>query len=367
MKLKRLFSILWITIGLTLGALFSVLLLNFLMQLSVFPNESNPQVIYGVGLLLGLMIGGAAGFFTASKAYNALESGVRWLQNRPLTDLVAGGAGLISGLMVAFLLTRLTSMIRNDWLALLTSVLVYIVLAYIGISLGLNHREGWRALLPALPKKWRRAEGDEEETRDAPPKILDTSVLIDGRIEQILPTGFIEGPLVAPNFVLMELQQLADSADDTKRGRGRRGLEVLERIKDQMGDGLIFSSMDQPRLAEVDSKLLWLTLELHGKLITNDYNLSKIAAVQRIGVLNINELANAIRMAVLPGETLYLHIMKTGKDPSQGVGYLPDGTMVVVDHGSGFIGQDLDVVVTSSLQTAAGRMIFAKYESTENN
>jgi uncharacterized protein YacL len=366
MKLKRLFSILWITIGMTVGALLSVLLLNLLVQFGALAAENMRQDLYAISLLLGLSLGGAAGFFTVNPVYSALENGLRWLQSRPLTDLIAGGAGLISGLMIAFFLTRLTAMIRNEWLALLTSALIYIVLAYMGISLGLNHREGWRALLPTLPRRWRRSENAEEEPHDFPPKVLDTSVLIDGRIEQLLPTGFIEGPLVVPGFVLKELQQLADSADDTKHSRGRRGLEVLERLKGREMERLTVSSLDQPRLNEVDAKLLWLTLQLHGKLLTNDYNLSKVAAVQQIDVLNINELANALRMAVLPGEILPLRIMKAGKDPSQGVGYLADGTMVVVDNASKWIGHDLNVAVTSSLQTTAGRMIFAKYEQSDH-
>jgi len=288
---------------------------------------------------------------------------MRWLQSRPLMDLIAGGGGLIAGLVVAFLLSQLTTLLQLEWLAFVISVMLYLVLGYMGVMLGLNHRDGWKAFLPAqLRKRFRSEEESVLEDDDIPAKILDTSVLVDGRIERVLATGFIEGPLVVAGFVTTELQHLADSADELKRKRGRRGLEVLQQLEDIYGERITVSELDNDRIAETDGKLLWLTRQLKGKLITLDYNLGKVAAVQSIPVLNINELAGALKPAARMGDLLTVKLMKEGKDPTQGVGYLPDGTMVVVEQGSTRIGEDVHVTVTSALQTAAGRMIFGKIE-----
>lgn len=191
-------------------------------------------------------------------------------------------------------------------------------------------------------------------------KVLDTSVIIDGRIAELVETGFIEGTLIIPQFVLDELQQIADSADMIKRNRGRRGLDILNQLKISSKCEIKISDHDFPEVAEVDSKLLELCLILKASVVTNDYNLNKIAELKGIAVLNINELANVMKPVVLPGEQMLLQIIKEGKDPNQGVGYLDDGTMVVVDNGRSLIGKKCNVEVTSVFQTPAGRMIFSQ-------
>lgn len=191
--------------------------------------------------------------------------------------------------------------------------------------------------------------------------ILDTSVIIDGRISDICDTAFIGGTLVIPQFILKELQLVADSADALKRQRGRRGLEVLDHLQKSSQVATVISQMDFPEVKDVDSKLIQLAKHLDAKIVTNDFNLNKIAQLQGISVLNINELANALKPVVLPGETLKVFILKEGKEKDQGVAYLDDGTMVVVDNSRRMIGQNIEITVTSVLQTTVGKMIFGRY------
>lgn len=191
-------------------------------------------------------------------------------------------------------------------------------------------------------------------------KILDTSVIIDGRIADICATGFLEGRLIVPRFVLEELQHIADSSDILKRNRGRRGLDILNKMQKEFGMQMEIISDNQNEEIEVDAKLVHLAKRVNGKVITNDYNLNKVAELQGVSVLNINELANALKPVVLPGEEMNVQVIKDGKESGQGIGYLDDGTMIVIDGGKRFIGEEVEVLVTSVLQTAAGRMIFAK-------
>ncbi len=191
-------------------------------------------------------------------------------------------------------------------------------------------------------------------------KILDTSVIIDGRIADIARTGFIEGVLLIPGFVLQELQHIADSSDVLKRNRGRRGLDILNRMQKESKVAVHIVDEDFDDITEVDAKLVRLAQLKDAKVLTNDFNLNKVAELQGVDVLNINELANAVKPVVLPGEEMLVHVIKDGKEQGQGVGYLDDGTMIVVDGGRRFIGESVGVMVTSVLQTAAGRMIFAK-------
>ena len=199
-----------------------------------------------------------------------------------------------------------------------------------------------------------------ERADSAAPKVLDTSVLIDGRIYDICKAGFLEGPLVAPAFVLDELRHIADSADSLRRNRGRRGLDVLARLQEEAESRVRIVEKDYPDAEEVDVKLLRLARDLGGAVLTNDYNLNKVAGVTGVPVLNINELANTLKPVVLPGEEMMLTLVKEGKENNQAVAYLDDGTMIVVEDGKRFIGQTIKVIVTSVLQTSAGRMIFAR-------
>jgi uncharacterized protein YacL len=235
---------------------------------------------------------------------------------------------------------------------------LYGVCVYIGLRIGFKkgeeiHLPGWKFFSKNAPQNEK-------------PKILDTSVIIDGRIADITETGFIEGPLIIPQFILNELQHIADSSDSIKRTRGKRGLEVLHHIQKQADVDVRIEDKDYLAVKEVDSKLIELAKEVRGKIITNDSNLNKVAELQGIEVLNINELANSIKPVVLPGEEINVKILKEGKEMGQGVAYLDDGTMIVVDNGRKQMGKTIDVVVTSVLQTPAGRMIFARLKEEAN-
>ncbi len=279
------------------------------------------------------------------------------LSRMPIIDVLSAVIGLILGLVVALLLCTLVNQIPVGWLAGLISVILYVFCGYFGAYLAIRRR-GELADLSLL-----RKSGHEKSKTDhtrAKPKVLDTSVIIDGRIFDICKTGMIEGAIIVPGFVLQELRHIADSADALKRGRGRRGLDILNLMQQQLEQPVTVEERDFEDIAEVDLKLLRLATELGGVVVTNDYNLNKVAGVQKVPVFNINELANAIKPVVLPGEEMHVGIVKEGKEQGQGIGYLDDGTMIVVDGGKRFIGEEVDALVTSVLQTAAGRMIFAK-------
>jgi uncharacterized protein YacL len=228
-----------------------------------------------------------------------------------------------------------------------------IVLPYLGLMVGAKNGE-W--LEPTRLTSLFRATGPERRY-----KILDTSVIIDGRVADVCETGFVDGTLVIPQFVLKELQLVADSADSLKRNRGRRGLDILQRIQKMSGVEVVISDVDFPEVREVDLKLIELARTLQGKIVTNDFNLNKVAQLRGVDVLNVNELANSLKPVVLPGELMKVFILKEGKEYNQGVAYLDDGTMVVVDNARKMISKTIDIVVTSVLQTTAGKMIFGRY------
>lgn len=234
-------------------------------------------------------------------------------------------------------------------------VLNYIITAlfgYTGMLIGATKGKGLS--ISAILKSLKGQAMEENQ------KVLDTSVIIDGRIADIAETGFIEGTLIIPQFVLRELQHIADSADSLRRARGRRGLDVLHRLQKMSNIAVRIIEDDYPHVKDVDLKLVALARDLNAKLLTNDYNLNKVAELQGVPVLNINELANALKPVVLPGESMNVFVLKEGKEPNQGVAYMDDGTMVVVENGRPFIGKNIDVTVTSVLQTTAGRMIFTR-------
>jgi uncharacterized protein YacL len=289
----------------------------------------------------------------------------KYLTAMPLSELIFGLVGLIAGLFVAFLLSQLVQQIPVPWISSIISAFLYVLLGLVGWSVFSKRRTEFRN-----PLEIRRPREKEKEKENHPsskadkilakPKVLDTSVIIDGRIFDICKTGIVEGMVVIPNFVLQELRHIADSADSLKRNRGRRGLDILGKIQKELDIPVRVEEKDYEDIAEVDAKLLKLAQDLEGVVVTNDYNLNKVAAVQGVPVFNINELANAVKPVVLPGEEMSVVIVKEGKELGQGVAYLDDGTMIVVDGGRKCIGEKVDVVVTSVLQTAAGRMIFAK-------
>lgn len=309
----------------------------------------------GVGALLFLAITLPLG--------NYIVALIRWmemkLQKTPLVDLLSGTLGIVIGLVVSYLLTPSIRFI--PLLGQPIQFFVTIVLVYLGFRVGITKREDILALVSGrLQRKPKEKDKLTLPVSRIEEKFLDTSVIIDGRIADLVSTGFIEGPLLVPSFVLQELQYIADSADDLKRARGRRGLDVLNAIqKDAMVEVSVIEH-DYPDIAEVDTKLMRIAKDRNGKVLTNDFNLNKVCAIHEVPVLNINDLANAIKPIMLHGETLEVLIIKTGKEDKQGVAYLDDGTMVVVEGGSDHVGELIQVVVTSILQTSAGRMIFAR-------
>lgn len=283
-----------------------------------------------------------------------------WLNSIPMIDIVAGCAGLIVGLLIAVLLSQLLSQfpLPKGLIAAISTAL-YVLCGLLGANLA-THRQGELRSEVANRKRKKNASAEEIDADRAKPKILDTSVIIDGRIFDICQTGIIEGRLIIPGFVLVELRHVSDSADGLKRERGRRGLDILNKIQNELDIPVEVDETDYEDVEEVDAKLLRMAQELDGTVLTNDFNLNKVAAVQGVPVLNINELANAIKPVVLPGEEMTVHVVKEGKEQGQGIGYLNDGTMIVVDGGIHHLNETLTVIVTSVLQTSAGRMIFAK-------
>jgi uncharacterized protein YacL len=295
-----------------------------------------------IGAGLGVVVGGLLWW---------LE---RYLRAIPLQSYVHALSGLVVGVLLAALGSHLLHKLPfyNPTIPQVLSFLLYVVGAYFGIILGL-----WKG-----PELRRQEEGEfwpgSRHTRS--PKILDTSVIIDGRIADICETGFLEGVLIVPQFILKELQQIAGSSDALKRNRGRRGLDVLQRIQKNVDIEVRIVDNDFPKIREVDAKLVALGKALRGKVLTNDYNLNKVAELQGVPVLNVNQLANAVKPVVLPGEIMNVYVMKEGKEHGQGVAYLDDGTMVVIDNARKYLGRTIEVAVTSVLQTTAGRMIFTR-------
>lgn len=285
------------------------------------------------------------------------------LQKFSIQNIALGAVGLIIGLIIAYLLSQPLYRISIPYVGVIASIILYGLFGYLGIKIPTRNIDDITTSLGNFAgnvTSGRKSSKDKPKAGRSCPKILDTSVIIDGRIADIVKTGFIEGPLIIPEFVLEELQHIADSSDGLKRNRGRRGLDILNRIQNELDTEIIIHDKKFDDIAEVDSKLLKLTQMLKGKIITNDYNLNKVAEVQRIEVLNINELANAVKPVVLPGEEMVVQVVKDGKESGQGLAYLDDGTMIVVESGKRYIGETIDVIVTSVLQTSAGRMIFAK-------
>lgn len=321
-----------------LGFVFLAGLLGYHLGLPWIKGEWLPWM----GLLIGMAVAGVI---------IALEGAARRI---PPKVMLGGLLGLIVSLLLGHLLTTSLLVIPVDGSSNTIAVrsLIHAVLAYLGVVLGA--RKGAEFDLNEY-KKLFKGEAKEEN-----PKILDTSVIIDGRIADICETGFLEGTLIIPQFMLRELQQIADSSDPIKRNRGRRGLDILQRIQRNVDVKVKILDQDFPKIRDVDTKLVALGKQLDGKILTNDFNLNKVAELQGVPVLNINQLANAVKPVVLPGEMMNVYILKEGKEYGQGVAYLDDGTMVVVDSARKYVGKNVDVAVTSVLQTTAGRMIFSR-------
>ncbi|SHF21598.1 Uncharacterized conserved protein YacL, contains PIN and TRAM domains [Desulfofundulus australicus DSM 11792] len=321
-----------------------------------------PQLKFGI-LALSTLIGLILGLFLASPIIRGAVRLTSFLEQRlsrtPTQDLVMGSVGLIIGLIIANLLGSILFVLGP--LGKIIWILGTLLLGYLGMSVAVKKREELLGLFSNFPR-FGREKASRAENRQSNFKLLDTSVIIDGRIADLVDSGFIEGTLLVPAFVLEELRHIADSPDVLKRNRGRRGLDILNQMR--KNSPVKVQIIDNVRgledVTEVDSKLVKLAQRLGAKIMTNDFNLNKVAELHGVKVLNINELANAIKPVVLPGEEMVVQVVRDGKEAGQGVGYLDDGTMIVVDGGKKYIGQTISVLVTSVLQTAAGRMIFAR-------
>ena len=297
--------------------------------------------------LLGTLVGLLFGLFLL-----LLERRLRRVPGRTILQALLGLLlGLLVGRLASAVLTPLLVAFPAD-LEILLHALCLLGGGYLGLKISLEKGNEFSAAgLVRLLK---------EEPPTESYKLLDTSVIIDGRIADITESGFLEGTLVIPQFILRELQHIADSSDPLKRNRGRRGLDILQKIQKKVDIRVEISDMEFPEIREVDNKLVAMAKAIHAKIVTNDFNLNKVAELHGVGVLNINELTNALRPVVLPGEDMRVYVLKEGKEYNQGIAYLDDGTMVVVDSGRRHIGQTVDVCVTSVLQTTAGRMIFSR-------
>jgi uncharacterized protein YacL len=278
-------------------------------------------------------------------------------------NLFAGLTGLVVGLLIAALLAFPLSLLPEPFGSVLPFAGV-VVFGYLSVSLFVMRQGDIMSLISALGGRG-ESGGSSSWTNLNRTILLDTSVIIDGRVADIAKTGFLPGTLLIPRFVLNELQYIADSPDGLRRQRGRRGMEVLADLQKQSNILVRISDIDVDGMREVDDKLVVLARQLKCPILTNDYNLNRVAELQGVTILNINELANAVKSVVLPGEVLRINVIQEGKEPSQGVGYMDDGTMVVVENGRDWIGEYQEVAVTKVLQTAAGRMIFARVEEEE--
>ena len=326
-----------------------------------------------LSILFGAVAGAAVGFLLSPFFIRKIKGFAVFveaqLNKMPTHDVIAGAIGLLIGLIIANLLGYAFSKIPvvGEYIPVVFSI----VLGYLGIHIMIKKRQELVSIFDFIPKFMKELVKMRETKQAAPKaaavaedkpcyKLLDTSVIIDGRIADICETGFLEGTLLIPVFVLEELQHIADSADALKRVRGRRGLDILQKIRQESRMKVKITEEDFEDIPEVDSKLVQLAQQVGGKIITNDFNLNKVAQLRGVEVLNINALSNAVKPVVIPGESMQVAIVKSGKEAGQGVAYLEDGTMIVVENGNRHMGETLEVEVTSALQTAAGRMIFAK-------
>ena len=298
-----------------------------------------------------------------------IAAGIRKIEEKlselSLTYLLFGAIGSIIGLMIGVIVSIPFYNWDIPFINGIAPILVMALLGYLGFQIGTTRIEEWKKIFSSKSKKTEPVEEQQMLDRKIADhfhkyKILDTSVIIDGRIYDIAKTGFLEGVLLIPNFVLYELQYIADSGDSLKRVRGRRGLDILNALQKEEGIAVEMYEGDFDDISEVDSKLIKLAKILDGIVVTNDYNLNKVSEFQNVPVLNINALANAVKPVVIPGETMNVLVVKAGTERQQGVAYLDGGTMVVVEDGQHYMNEHIQVGVTSALQTAAGRMIFAK-------
>lgn len=384
----RMMRLLITLLGAGVGAAAAALATPFLSRLwpEIFGRMQWLAVLYaGLCLIFGLV------FFLLSggiidktmRLIARMESSWSKLSTR---QIFLTSAGLVMGLLVAYLVTQLILSAGATLMTISLSALTYLVLGFIGLRMGYSRsrkpsrrsrrqQDDLLSVADELMEEAADALDDEDDGEELIPasgyagmatrKYLDTSVIIDGRIADVAHAGFLEGEIVVPAFVLAELRHIADSADNLRRARGRRGLDVLNRLQKMEGLHITVDDRDYTDVDEVDVKLLRLCREKGGAVVTNDYNLNKVAGVTGIRVLNINDLANAVKPMLVAGEELNVQIVREGKEPGQGVSFLDDGTMIVVENGRRYVGEMVGIIVTTVLQTSAGRMIFARLKEAE--
>lgn len=364
----RLFNLLFTVLGVAVGggigeALVQGLRHEFIqgVQMDInSPEEVTITIVFA--FIFGIIFNKLIPVFR-QQSKKAADDVVENLQDVSVNDLLASVIGLIIGLIIAYLLSKIyeSSLQSQQFLLLSINLVSYIIFGYFGLVIG--SKKGKEAFSTFIQPK-NKTTRNKNKPKESSPKILDTSVIIDGRIAEIMKTGFLEGTVIIPEFVLLELQHIADSSDSLKRNRGRRGLDILDRIQLEHGIEIYNTAEDKTleEIPEVDIKLLKLAQTMGGKVVTNDFNLNKVAHIKGVEVLNINELANTLKPVVLPGEEMDIFPVKEGKERNQAIAYLDDGTMIVVEDGHRYIGKNIKATVTSVLQTSAGRMIFVKPE-----
>lgn len=313
-------------------------------------------------LILSIILGSGVGYVVGGVLGRRLAGTLSWIENNiqkiPLGELISSVAGLIVGLIVAFLFSLPAQLIPDNFriIKIFYNIFAFVIFGWLGLRIGSRRWED----LDRLMHSSRTVSGSLAPGGKVSRKLLDTNIVIDGRIIDICRTGFLEGELILPRYVLKELHLISDSEDSMKRARGRRGLDVMHQLQQESNVNVTISETDYYDIAEVDAKLVRQAKETGAVVLTNDYNLNKVAALEGVKVLNINELANAVKPVVISGEDMAVKVIREGKELGQGVGYLDDGTMVVVEGGSDQVGNTINLTVTSVLQTSAGKMIFAK-------
>lgn len=370
-RVQRILRALVTLLGAGLGTSVAILILQVISY--YLPEQQipfgSPMALYTLSAAVGGLIFYFPSNWIVKKCTDFAGALETHMDNMPMHQVLTSTVGLIAGLIIAALTAQILQFVGPSIFSTAFSALLYVIFGYTGLNIG--RKRGKEVSLPidetgfTRERRWGKGKAPQEKF-EAPGKILDTSVIIDGRVFDICKTGFLEGDLVIPQFVLAELRHIADSSDALRRNRGRRGLDVLNRMQTELKLPVRIEETDFEDIQEVDVKLLRLAKQTNGIVVTNDYNLNKVAGVTGVRVLNINELANAVKPVVLPGEEMTVQIVKEGKEPGQGVAYLDDGTMIVVDNARRHVGEMVEVVVTTVLQTSAGRMIFTRMKEYDN-
>lgn len=379
-KLQKILNLVYFILGFIFGYQIGVSLFNDEWVRGLFPERfAGTAGMLITGVLCGIVFGYILIRLIPAMAKLFANFSLDWIKQlgkvSPVVIVERSLATILALIIASLLVSPLYRLSMLGSIKLILILLIYSACIYFSNMLCSTFEHDVESFFSGLVERLKNSDRTSEDVNTSTsknsarnsrkknqpvPKILDTSVIIDGRIEDILATGFIDGPIVIPGFVVEELQHVSDSVDPLKRNRGRAGLDLVNRLKERNDGEIELSSKDYSDVPEVDAKLVRLAKDMKGKVITNDYNLNKVAEIYGVKVLNINDLSNTVKTVVLPGEALRVHVLREGKENNQGVGYHSDGTMIVIENGRSLIGKDIDTEVTSVLQTSAGRMIFVK-------